>query len=80
MGSITWLSLQFRLVAVHDFAKQMTWPELVPDLKTAIQNSDLVNGTGASEMKTFNVLTVVQTITKPFQVRILYALVICMKG
>lgn len=63
--------LQFRLVAVSDFARKATWPELVPALRTAIQNSDLVNGaTGAAEFKTLNVLIGVQTITKPFQVYI----------
>lgn len=60
--------MKFRLVAASDFAKQMTWPELVPAFKTAIQNSDLMNGTGASELKTMNVLIGLQTIIKPFQV------------
>ncbi len=62
------LWLQFRLVAVSDFAKKMTWPELVPALKTAIHNSDLMNGTGNSELKTLNVLISLQTVIKPFQV------------
>lgn len=60
--------MQFRLVAASDFAKQMTWPELVPAFKTAIQNSDLMSGTGTSELKTMNVLIGLQTIIKPFQV------------
>jgi hypothetical protein len=55
-------------VAVSDFAKKMTWPELVPALKTAIHNSDLMNGTGNSELKTLNVLISLQTVIKPFQV------------
>ena len=68
LSSILCMLLQFRLVAVSDFAKQMTWPELVPALKEAIQSSDLVNGTGTSELKTLNVLIGLQTIIKPFQV------------
>lgn len=63
--------LQFRFVADNDFAKKMTWPELVPAFKTAIQNSDLVNSTGASELKTLNVLMGLQTIIKPYKVALL---------
>jgi hypothetical protein len=46
----------------------MTWPELVPAFKAAIQNSILVNPAGNAELRTLNVLIGVQTITKPFQV------------
>lgn len=63
--------LQFRVVAANDFAKEMTWPELVPAFKTAIQNSDLVNVRGASELKTLNVLMGLQTIIKPYKVAVL---------
>lgn len=62
------MCLQFRFVADNDFAKKMTWPELVPVFKSAIQNSDLVNSTGASELKTLNVLMGLQTIIKPYKV------------
>ncbi len=55
-------------MAVHDFAKQKSWPELVPALKTAIHNSDLVTVPAPSEFKTLNVLIALQTIIKPFQV------------
>lgn len=65
------MCLQFRIVAANDFAKKMTWPELVPALKTAIQTSDLVNGTGVSDFKTLNVLLGLQTIIKPYQVALL---------
>lgn len=65
------MSLQFRFVAANDFAKKMTWPELVPAFKTAIQTSDLVNGTGVSDFKTLNVLLGLQTIIKPYQVALL---------
>jgi hypothetical protein len=61
------LAEAFRLVAVHDFAKQKSWPELVPALKTAIHNSDLVTVLAPSEFKTLNVLIALQTIIKPFQ-------------
>ena len=60
--------MQFRLVTVHDFAKQKTWPELVPALKVAVENIDMVNGSETSDMKTLNCLLGLQTITKPFQV------------
>lgn len=65
---MTGLLFQFRLVTVHDFAKQKAWPELVPALKAAVENIDMVNGSEASEMKTLNCLLGLQTITKPFQV------------
>jgi hypothetical protein len=45
------LLLQFRLVAVHDFAKNMTWPELVPPFQAAVQSSDLVNAAANSELR-----------------------------
>ncbi|KAG0600495.1 hypothetical protein M758_11G038800 [Ceratodon purpureus] len=61
------LAEAFRFVADNDFAKKMTWPELVPAFKTAIQNSDLVNVSGASELKTLNVLMGLQTIIKPYK-------------
>ncbi|KAL3700792.1 hypothetical protein R1sor_018814 [Riccia sorocarpa] len=62
------LAEAFRLVAVNDFARKSAWPELVPALRSAIQNSDLVNGAAeSSEFKTLNVLIGVQTIIKPFQ-------------
>jgi hypothetical protein len=61
------LAEAFRLVAVHDFAKNLTWPELVPAFKAAIQNSDLVNAAGNPELRTLNVLIGVQTLIKPFQ-------------
>ena len=58
-------------MAANDFAKEMTWPELVPAFKTAIQNSDLMNVTGGSELKTLNVLMGLQTIIKPYKVTLL---------
>lgn len=61
------LAEAFRVVAANDFAKEMTWPELVPAFKTAIQNSDLVNVRGASELKTLNVLMGLETIIKPYK-------------
>ncbi|KAG0569597.1 hypothetical protein KC19_6G101400 [Ceratodon purpureus] len=61
------LAEAFRIVTVHDFAKQKTWPELVPALKVAVENIDMVNVSEASDMKTLNCLLGLQTITKPFQ-------------
>ncbi|KAJ7567515.1 hypothetical protein O6H91_02G151300 [Diphasiastrum complanatum] len=55
----------FRLITVEDFAgEHCSWPELVPALQIAVQNSDLA---GSSQLKILNVLMAVQTIAKPFQ-------------
>lgn len=61
---------QFLLVTIHDFVREKAWPELVPALKIAIENIDLMNGSEASDMKALNCLLGLQIITKPFQVRI----------
>eukprot|EP01018_Ginkgo_biloba_P009463 Gb_12572 [translate_table: standard] len=61
------LAEAFRLVIVHDFVRENTWPELVPALRTAIQSSNLVNGTTGLQWKTLNAFVALQTITKPFQ-------------
>lgn len=71
------MCLQFRVVAANDFAKKMAWPELIPAFKTAIQSSDLVNGTGVSDFKTLNVLLGLQTIIKPYQVALSLFLHLC---
>ena len=59
---------QFRLIVDNDFTRENIWPELVPAMKMALQKSNLLNGQSASEIRTFNALTAVQTMIRPFQV------------
>lgn len=61
------LAEAFHLVIVNDFVRENTWPELVPSLRTAIQNSNLVNAASGLQWKTLNALLALQTIIKPFQ-------------
>lgn len=61
------LAEAFHLVIVNDFVRENTWPELVPSLRTAIQNSNLVNAASSLQWKTLNALLALQTIIKPFQ-------------
>ncbi|MQM04400.1 hypothetical protein Taro_037202 [Colocasia esculenta] len=56
----------FRFIVIKDFVEGNTWPELVPELKLVIQNSDLTAERG-SQWKTINAVAVLQTIIKPFQ-------------
>ncbi|XP_004508096.1 uncharacterized protein [Cicer arietinum] len=56
----------FRIVVSADFVKQSLWPELVPNLKSAIQNSHLINGSN-STWNTINALTVLHALLRPFQ-------------
>lgn len=48
--------------------KENSWPELVPELKLVIQNSNLISQSEHSQWNTVNALTVLQTIIRPFQV------------
>ncbi|XP_057416907.1 importin beta-like SAD2 homolog isoform X2 [Lotus japonicus] len=56
----------FRAVAVADFVKQSLWPELVPNLQSAIQNSHLISGSN-SKWNTINALIVLHALLRPFQ-------------
>ena len=58
---------QFRSVAGAEFVKQNSWPELVPNLQSAIQNSNLINGS-SSTWSTINALVVLHALLRPFQV------------
>lgn len=58
---------QFRVVAAADFVKQSLWPDLVPNLQFAIQNSHLINGSN-STWNTINALIVLHALIRPFQV------------
>jgi hypothetical protein len=53
--------------------KLNSWPELVPDLQSAIQNSNLISSSADCKWKTINALTVLHAILRPFQVLNLYS-------
>ncbi|KAG7995708.1 hypothetical protein I3843_01G123200 [Carya illinoinensis] len=57
----------FRAIAVAEFVKQNSWPELVPDLLAAIQNSNLFSNTADCKWNTINSLTVLHALLRPFQ-------------
>ncbi|CAH1454615.1 unnamed protein product [Lactuca virosa] len=57
----------FRPIVDAEFVKQNLWDELVPQLRSVIQDSDLVNRSGNSRWKTINSLTVLQSVIRPFQ-------------
>ncbi|RZR79893.1 hypothetical protein BHM03_00005745 [Ensete ventricosum] len=61
--------MQFRLIVVKNFVKENTWPELVPELTSVIQRSNLIVQNGNAQWSTLNALTVLQAILRPFQVR-----------
>ncbi|KAK7348003.1 hypothetical protein VNO80_22551 [Phaseolus coccineus] len=55
-----------RPIVVADFVKQNLWPELVPDLQSAIQNSNLISGSN-TKWNTVNALIVLHALLRPFQ-------------
>ncbi|XP_077240476.1 ARM repeat superfamily protein isoform X2 [Tasmannia lanceolata] len=57
----------FRVIVVADFVKENSWPEFLPELRSVIQNSNILNEGSHYQCKTINALTVLQTIIKPFQ-------------
>ncbi|KAF5464846.1 hypothetical protein F2P56_014895 [Juglans regia] len=57
----------FRAIVVAEFMKQNSWPELVPDLLAAIQNSNLFSNTADCKWNTINSLTVLHALLRPFQ-------------
>ncbi|XP_051180407.1 uncharacterized protein [Lolium perenne] len=57
----------FRQVAEKDFAKENSWPQLVPQLKLVIQSSDAISPGHHPEWKTINALTVLHSTVRPFQ-------------
>ena len=54
------------------FVKENSWPELVPELASVIQNSNLISGAANCEWNTINALTVLQALIRPFQVLFIY--------
>ncbi|CAL5346787.1 unnamed protein product [Camellia sinensis] len=58
----------FRVIVAAEFVKENSWPDLVPELRAVVQNSDMINRSGNCEWKTINALTVLQSLIRPFQV------------
>lgn len=59
---------QFHSIVVNEFVKQSSWPELVSDLCSAIQNSNLFNNGTKCQWIAINALSVLCTTCRPFQV------------
>ncbi|KAA8527975.1 hypothetical protein F0562_035156 [Nyssa sinensis] len=57
----------FRVIVNVEFVKENSWPELVPELRSVIQNSNLINGGQHCEWKTINAVTVLHSLIRPFQ-------------
>lgn len=57
----------FRVNVASVFVKENSWPELVPELASVIQNSSLINGAANCEWNTINALTVLHSLIRPFQ-------------
>ncbi|KAJ0034879.1 hypothetical protein Pint_24242 [Pistacia integerrima] len=65
----------FRVIVSVEFMKQNSWPELVPDLRTAIQNSNLINNGASCGWNTVNALMVLHALVRPFQVFLILSIV-----
>ncbi|XP_022760760.1 importin beta-like SAD2 isoform X4 [Durio zibethinus] len=57
----------FRIIVVAEFVKQNSWPELVPELRSAIQSSNVISNGTNCEWSTINTLTVLHALVRPFQ-------------
>ncbi|CAH9120422.1 unnamed protein product [Cuscuta epithymum] len=57
----------FHSIIAIEFVNKSSWPELVPELRFVIQNSNLISDNGNLEWKTINSLTVLQSLIRPFQ-------------
>ncbi|KAF3456470.1 hypothetical protein FNV43_RR01120 [Rhamnella rubrinervis] len=57
----------FRIIVFAEFVKQNSWSELVPDLRSAIQNSSLISNSSEFQWSTINALTVLLALLRPFQ-------------
>ncbi|KAL9325705.1 hypothetical protein ACSQ67_006350 [Phaseolus vulgaris] len=55
-----------RPIVIADFVKQNLWPELVPNLQSAIQNSHLISCSN-TKWNTVNALIVLHALLRPFQ-------------
>ncbi|XP_010465777.1 PREDICTED: uncharacterized protein LOC104746078 isoform X1 [Camelina sativa] len=54
------------IVVVSEFVKKNAWPELVPELRSAIEKSSLISSSNSS-WSTVNALMILLTVVKPFQ-------------
>lgn len=68
IGGILIFNSQFSFVVDAEFVKNNSWPELVPQVRYAIQNSDIISGNVNSGLLTLNVLKALQALLRPFQV------------
>ncbi|XP_057959016.1 importin beta-like SAD2 homolog [Malania oleifera] len=57
----------FRVIVSAQFVKDNSWPELVPELRTVIENSNLIRNGVPCEWKTVNALSVLHALIRPFQ-------------
>ncbi|XP_022844600.1 uncharacterized protein LOC111367768 isoform X2 [Olea europaea var. sylvestris] len=57
----------FRAIVAVEFVKSNAWPELVPELRWVIEDSDRICNSGKSKWKTINALTVLHSLIRPFQ-------------
>lgn len=59
---------QFHNIVINEFVKKNSWPELVSDLCSAIQNSNVFNDGAECQWNAINALSVLCTTCRPFQV------------
>ncbi|KAF8017772.1 hypothetical protein BT93_H2847 [Corymbia citriodora subsp. variegata] len=57
----------FKFVAEVEFVKQNSWPELVHELRLAIENSDQISNNANCKWRTINALTILHALIRPFQ-------------
>lgn len=67
---------QFKFVAEVEFVKQCLWPELVPELRLAIQNSDQISNNANCKWRTVNALMILHALIRPFQVPINFLILV----
>jgi hypothetical protein len=61
------LAETFRIVVTEDVTRAKRWPDLLPALCGAMQESNLMVGKETSRVRTANALTAVHTLLKPYK-------------
>ena len=61
------LAETFRIIVTEDVTRAKCWPDLLPDLCAAMQESNLMNGKSRSPIKTANALVAVHVLLKPYK-------------
>ena len=61
------LAETFRIVVTEDVTKSKCWPDLLPALCAAMQESNLMVGKESSRVRTANALVAVHTLLKPYK-------------